>query len=100
MTKTIATVLLLALLGGFPQRPKCPCGKVADNEVAHGANEIVEYKERSVRQIKGVVRYAYNETSVEDVVVEVFDITDDVKDHDAYQIASLKKRRAACLTGK
>ena len=100
MTKTFATVLLLALLGGLPQHTKCLCGKVSDDEVAHGANEVVEYKERAVRQIKGMVRYAYNETPVEDVVVEVFDITDDVKDHDAYQIASLKKRRAACLTGK
>jgi len=93
----IVLVLLFVVLGGMPAgERKCSCVKADDNAVPHGANEIVEYKSRTLKSIHGTVTLPNGEP-VNNAVVEVYESTKANKDQSAYKIATTEYRRFACL---
>jgi hypothetical protein len=93
----IVLVLLFIVLGSVPAgERKCFCAKADDNDVPHGANEIVEFDSRTLKTIQGTVTLP-NDEPVNNAVVEVYELTKANKDKSAYEIASTEQRKFACL---
>ncbi len=94
---TLALMLLLAV-NSFSAIPESRCRPASDEDFPHGANILVIYKERTVRKIKGQINFL--DGPANDVVVEIFEVTDSESDLEPHELASSKGRRAACVTAK
>lgn len=68
MSKLLLAVMVLVLVSLPAQR--CPCQKAGEHDLAHGANENIEYSERTVKSIKGRVVYDHDSSPVDEAVVE------------------------------
>lgn len=93
------TILLLLAAGSSPER-RCSCEKALERDLPHGANETIEYSEKTVKRITGRVAYEYDGHPVEDVVVEIYEITQADKQVRPHEIIRRSKRKAACITPK
>ena len=93
------SIVLLLLVGSLPARP-CSCQKALAHDLPHGANEDIEYSERTVKGIQGRVVYFHDASPAEDVVVEVYQITREDKKLTPREIVLHRERRAACVTSK
>src|ERR1051326_6953939 len=89
--------LVLIILGLIlsPGGRDCSCKKALDDDLPHGANEVLEYRLQTVRDIRGTVLFP-DETLGGDVVVEVYDLPD--KKLAAYGFVREHPRRTACVT--
>jgi hypothetical protein len=91
-------IVLILIVGSLPARP-CSCQKALEHDLPHGANEDIEYSDRTVKRIQGRVVF-HDESPVEDVVVEVYQITREDKTLRPREIVRRRERRAACVTQK
>ena len=98
MSKFFLSAILIALAAGsLPDRP-CSCQEALQDDLPHGANETVEYAATTVKRITGQVYYVYNGLPTENVVVEIYEITEADTKLNAHEITQRKERRAACIT--
>jgi len=98
MSKLLLSGILIALAAGsFPDR-LCSCQKALQDDRPHGANETVEYPDKTVKRITGRVSYSFNGAPAEDVVVEIYEITPADTKLKTHEITQRKVRRAACIT--
>lgn len=88
-------VLIVLLTASLPDRP-CTCRTALETERAHGANELIEYSETTVKRIRGRVAYS-DDTPVGDVVVEIYDITSADRKLKVHEVGQ-RQRRTACVT--
>ena len=91
--------MLALIAGSLPSRP-CPCQKALEHDQPHGANEDIEYSERTVKRIQGRVVYSHDTSPAEDVVVEVYQITREDRKLKNREIVTRRERSAACVTSK
>ncbi len=99
MIRILASVLLLTLIGSINGSLDCQCRRASDEDVPHGANESIEYSERTLKSIHGKVFFS-TYAPVKDAVVEIYDYTDADRNLSPYNLVRSKDRRAACLTDK
>jgi hypothetical protein len=97
MSKLFLTTLVIALFAG-PSDRFCLCRTALEDDVPHGANEDIEYTKKTVKTVSGKVTYRYDDKSVGDVVVEIYDVSDDNKNLTNRQIIDRNARRTACVT--
>lgn len=99
MNKLLLSIVALGLIVGSLPARRCTCQNAGENDVPHGANETIEYSEKTVKSIKGVV-YFPDSSRAEEVVVEVYAIAPEDKKLKTYEIVSQRTRRAACVTSE
>jgi hypothetical protein len=87
------------LLVASQQFAQTPCRKAADDDHPHGANEIIEYRGMTMRQLRGVVMEPSGK-AVPDVVLELYSYNDAEKSLLAHRIAGGRTRIMATLTGE
>ena len=92
----ILSLLIFALLA-FPSQRDCSCRKALDSDRPNGANEVVEYRGRTVKRIAGRI-FEPNDTPAADVVVELYDLSGVDHNLGCYEIVGLHPRRLACVT--
>jgi hypothetical protein len=92
-------IMLMLTVGSLPARP-CSCQKALEHDLPHGANEDIEYSEKTVKRIQGRVVYFHDASPADDVVVEVYQITREDKKLRPREIVLRRVRRAACVTQK
>lgn len=85
---------------GFVAASPCSCQKALEHDLAHGANEAIEYSAKTVKRIQGRVVYSFDASPGDDVVVEVYQITSADKKLGSREIVLRRERRAACVTQK
>jgi hypothetical protein len=90
------SLLIFALLA-FPSQHDCSCRKALDSDRPNGANEVVEYRGQTVKQIAGRV-FKPNGAPAADVVVELYDLSDVDPNLGSYEIVGLHPRHLACVT--
>lgn len=98
MSKLLLATIVFALIVGSAPARRCACQKALDRDLPHGANEDVEYSEKTVKRIRGRVVYSNNGRPVDDAVVELYAITPDDKNLKTQEIIVRRPRRAACVT--
>src|SRR6185503_5669582 len=74
--------------------------KALEDDLPHGANEDIEYTEKTLKTIKGRVVYYNNDEPAADIVVEIYNVTEADKNLRPREIALRGDRRAACVTAK
>ena len=95
----LSTIVFALILGSLPAR-NCTCTEAREHEVPHGANEFIELAGGTVKSIKGRVIYAHDDSPVDEVVVEAYQITPDDKKLTLYDLVRQRNRRVACVTTK
>ena len=98
MSKLLLSLLVVGVLV-TPSGRTCSCRAASEDDIAHGANEDIEYHERTVKNLEGTVSYQDDGARIPDVVVELYDVTDADRNLRPRQIVGLRSRRAACITG-
>ena len=76
-----------------PLFSRAECRKAEDNEIPHGANELIELKEQKVQGLFGTILFPTGEPA-EDIVVEVYRWS-----KKPYTETVQQQRLAACVTG-
>src|SRR5579864_3187792 len=72
------------------------CRRAQEDEVPHGANELIEFKEQTVKRVFGTITVGLsNSAPIPNVVVEVYRSTGD-RD---FQKTVQQNRLTACVTG-
>ena len=71
--KLLSSILLLLTMSSLSEQ-RCSCEKALERDLPHGANETIEYSEKTVKRIAGRVVYSHDESPAEDVVVEIYEI--------------------------
>jgi hypothetical protein len=99
MSQIILSMIIVAMSTGSWSRP-CACQKALEDDLPHGANEDIEYREKTVKKIQGQVLYRDDDEAVDDVVVEIYDINETDKNLTPSDIALRRERQAACVTPK
>ena len=99
MSKFVLSFILIAISTTSSSRA-CSCQRALEDDLPNGANEDIEYTEQTVKRIKGRVVYYYDDQSADDVVVEIYDVTEADKNLRPREIALRRERRAACVTTK
>jgi len=99
MSKLVLSIIIVTISAGSSSR-LCSCQKALEDDLPHGANEDIEYTEKTVKRIKGRVSYHYDDQPADDVVVEIYDVTNEDKNLRPREIALRRERRAACVTTK
>ena len=99
MSKLVLAVIIVAISANSSSRP-CSCQKALEDDLPHGANEVIEHSEKTVKKIKGRVVYFNDEEPADDIVVEIYDVIDEDKKLTSRDIAIRRERRAACVTAK
>jgi hypothetical protein len=79
----------------FPVVDRCSCTKASEDDLPHGANMVVEYRGRTMKQIAGRV-FDPAGASLSDVVVELYDIPN--MQVEGYDFVRDHSRRTACVT--
>ncbi len=97
MMKVLPLIISFALFGVSSQKPKCLSKPAGEQDHPHGANEVIEIRGGTVRNIQGRISYQNGEP-IEEAVVEVYDISGSDRDIDPYHFVQSAKRRAAYLT--
>lgn len=97
MTKLVLS-LLFVTIAVVPSGQTCSCRVASEDDLPHGANEDIEYGQRTVRNISGVVTYAFVEGTVGDVVVEIYDVADSDRSFRPRELIRERSRRKACVT--
>ena len=92
-------ILLLLAIATFSEG-RCSCQKALEHDVAYGANETIEYSERTVKRIGGHVVYGSDGDPAEDVVVEIYEVTQADKKLSPHEIVQRSQRKTACVTPK
>ena len=91
-------VLLFIVLGGVAVgERKCSCVKAADDDVPHGANELIEYDSGTIKSFHGRIIFP-NDEPVDHAVVEVYEVSKANKDKSAHEISTTEQRKFACLS--
>lgn len=98
MSKLLLSGILIALAAGSLPDRLCLCRKALEHDLPHGANETVEYSEKTVKRITGRVTYWYNSEPAKDMVVEIYEITQADTKRKPHEIIMRRERRAACIT--
>jgi len=98
MNKLLLPVILIVLLPGSLSDRRCSCQTALESDVAHGANELQEYSETTVKRIRGQIVYWNGEKPVKDVVVEIYEIPPADRKLKVSDITKRRKRTAACIT--
>ena len=91
--------MLLALFVALPQKSDCPSQKASEQDIAHGANEDIEYRGRTVNKLHGKILNPINEP-IGEAVIEIYDYEDVDKGRHLYDIVRSKERRIAYLADK
>jgi hypothetical protein len=99
MGKLFLSGIVLALITGSLPARRCVCQKAGEHDRPHGANEVVEYAEKTVKSIKGRIVYSHDDSPADEVVVEIYEIPMDKK-LKTHEIALQHERRAACVTSR
>ena len=99
MSKLLITILLIGLFA-VPSERTCSCRKASDGDVPHGANEDIQYSEKTVKSINGTVSFNYGDEPIEGAVVEVYDVTAADKNLTNREIMGQRPRREACVTSE
>jgi hypothetical protein len=97
MGNLVLSLLVLAVLA-TPSGRTCSCRVASEDDVPHGANEDIEYNERTVKSISGTVTYQLVEGTIGDVVVEIYDVADTDRRLRSRTIVGYRARTAACVT--
>lgn len=97
MTNLVLSLLFVAT-AVVPPGQTCSCRVASEDDIPHGANEDIEYSQRTVKNIFGVVGYASVDGAVEDVVVEVYDVADSDRTLRPRELVRERTRRKACVT--
>ena len=79
---------------------RCSCRTALERDVPHGANELVEYAEKTVKRVAGRVANWDDGPPAEDVVVEIYEITPADRNLRPYEIVRRSERKTACITSK
>lgn len=96
----VIILIFVVILFGFVEpkaKAQCSCRIAEENEVGHGANEIIEMEPQERKELFGTVKYNYG-SYVEEAIVEVFELND--PDEDVYNAANTNRREVACVTTK
>jgi hypothetical protein len=99
MRLLLSTILLLLSAGSLSER-RCSCQKALEHDLPHGANETVEYVGKTVKRIAGRVISGPNDDPAEDVVVEIYEISQADKNLRPHEIVLRSQRKVACVTPK
>jgi hypothetical protein len=100
MTRLLVSAILITLPAGpWPDR-RCSCQTALERDLPHGANEEIEYSEKTVKRIRGRVDQGDGGEPAEDVVVEIYEITPEDKNLRLHEIVRRSERRTACITSK
>ena len=75
----------------------CSCAQALDSDMPHGANQNVEIRGPVVKNLRGMVVYP-NDDVAKDIVVELYDLSDDRADIPIDEVVGWRARRAACVT--
>src|SRR5688572_7546526 len=97
MSNLILSALIVAILA-VPSGRMCSCRKAQEDDIPHGANEDIEYSERTVKNVSGKVTYQLVDGTIGDVDVEVYDVADTDRKLRPRQIVGFRTRRVACVT--
>lgn len=97
MSKPITCLVVIFLLASV-EVSLAQCRKAKDNEVPHGANELIQMETQMVPSIYGKVSFQ-NGDAAEEAVVEVFRHKGDDSSKNINS-AWKRKRIKACVTGK
>jgi hypothetical protein len=98
MSKLLFCSMLVLLAVSSLSERRCSCQKALERDLPHGANETIEYSEKTVKRIAGRVAYWNNNEPAQDVVVEIYEIPHAVKKLKPHEIVSRRHRKAACVT--
>lgn len=77
----------------------CSCKKASADDLPHGANEIIEYSETTVKRIAGRVVNPLEEP-IEDAVVEIYEIRPTDRKIHSYKLIEGRQRKTACITSE
>jgi hypothetical protein len=95
----VSSMIIALVVGSLPAR-LCSCQEALEPDRPHGANEVIEYKEKTVERIQGRVVYSHDDSPADDVVVEIYQITSEDKKLKTHEFALQRQRRTACVTRK
>jgi len=98
MSKLLLSAILIVLAAGPLPNRVCSCQKARDHDLAHGANETIEYSEKTVKRITGRVTYWNGDEPAKDVVVEIYEIKHADNRLRPHEIILRTQRKAACIT--
>lgn len=87
-------VCLIALV----QASAAQCRAAKENEVPHGANELIQLKSRTVPRVYGTVLWPTGEAAKK-IVVEIFHFEGSDDDYRDFNAAIEQPRTMACVTG-
>ncbi len=88
--------LLFVLAFGLPSN--CSCAKALDSDRPNGANELIEIRGPVAKNLVGTVMYPNGELAKE-IVVELYDLSQDRSDIPTNEIVGSRSRKSACVTG-
>ena len=72
------------------------CRRAQEDEVPHGANELIELKEQTIKRVFGTISIGFgNSAPTPNVVIEVYRTTE----NQDFQKTVQQKRLTACVTG-
>jgi hypothetical protein len=97
MSKPFVCFVVIFLLASV-EVSLAQCRKAHDDEISHGANELVQLRSRTVSHVHGTVRFPRDEPA-KDIVVEIFRFEGDEHEYGDLRKAMEHKRVAACVTG-
>lgn len=97
MSKLLHSMLLISLFT-IPVKQVCTCQKAIEDDVPHGANEDIEYTEKSVRKLYGKVTWYGGTEPFNDAVVEIYAVADADKNLKSRDITNQRVRQDACIT--
>jgi hypothetical protein len=98
MSKLLLSSIVFALIVvSLPER-RCSCQKALEQDLPHGANETVEYGEKTVKTIRGRVTDPLGAVLPDGVVVEVFEMASADRKLSPTKIVTERERRTACVT--
>ena len=99
MSKWLLFGILLLLVTTYSSDQSCSCQKASADDLPHGANEIIELSETTVKRVHGRVVNPIDEP-VEAAVVEIYEIAPADNKVESYKLVEKRQRKTACITSE
>ena len=100
MSKLLLFGIMFLVVAPSPFDRRCSCQEALEHDLPHGANELIEYSEKTVKSVSGRVAYFHDDSAAEDVVVEIYEITPADAKLNTLQLVQQRTRKFACITSK
>lgn len=94
-----SSLAIAVCLIGLIQASAAQCREAKENEVPHGANELIQLKSRTVPRIYGTIFWPTGEAAKK-TVVEIFHFEGSDDDYRDLNTAIEQPRTMACVTGE